>query len=174
MKKYIGRVLIGVILVVVVFVGFLYFNNDIGLPQSKLEKDIRSSQKISEDWTVSGAVSDIMAAYISYPEDQSDHTFSVYVNRPGISFGYFFRGGGSLGVVETEIAEFTIEGYNERAFVSMNKQLVERLEIDDGNDVQVIDIDSTKPFAIIVPSNAGSLSFYDVNGNVVEFFRNPL
>lgn len=34
------------------------------------------------------------------------------------------------------------EGYNERAFVSMNKQLVERLEIDDGN--------------------------------VVEFFRNPL
>lgn len=173
-KKYIGKILIGVILVCVVFVGFLYFNNDIGMPRNKLEKDIRTSQKISEDWIVSGSVSDTMAAYISYPSDLSDHTFSVYVNRPGISFGYFFRGGGSLGVVETEIAEFTVENYKERAFVSMNKQRVERLEIDDGNDIEIIEIDSTKPFAIVVPLNVGNISFYNVDGDTVEFFRNPL
>ena len=72
-----------------------------------------------------------MAAYISYPQDLSDHSFSVYVNRPGLSFGYFFRGGGKLSGVQRGIVEFTVEGYNERAFISMNQQQVQQLEIDD-------------------------------------------
>ena len=72
----------------------------IGTSAANLESDIRNLQKIPEDWIVEGDVSDTMAAYISYPQDRSDHTFSVYVNRPGLSFGYFFRGGGSLSGVE--------------------------------------------------------------------------
>ncbi len=59
---------------------FLYTNNEIGVTSSKLEADIRSSQKIKDDWTVDGSVSSTMAAYISYPQDLSDHSFSVYVN----------------------------------------------------------------------------------------------
>ena len=47
-------------------------------------------------------------------------------------------------------------------------------EIDDGNEVQVLDIDSRKPFAIVLPVNAGSITFYDVNGNTVLYQRNPL
>ena len=115
-----------------------------------------------------------MAAYISYPQDKTDHTFSVYVNRPGLSFGYFFRGGGDIAAVDNYIAEFVVEGYNERAFVSMNTQNVARLEIDDGNGVRVIDIENNKPFAIVLPLNAGNICFYDVNGNVVEYLRQSL
>ncbi len=86
-----------------------------------------------------------------------------------LSFGYFFRGGGKLfrGFKE-ECAEYTVEGYNERAFISMNQQQVTQLEIDDGNTIQVLDIDSNKPFAIVLPINAGTITFYDVNGNTVE------
>ena len=62
--------------------------------------------------------------HISYPQDLSDHSFSVYVNRPGLSFGYFFRGGGNLSGGQRGIAEYTVEGYNERAFISMNQQQV--------------------------------------------------
>ena len=116
-----------------------------------------------------------MAAFLSYPENQSDHSYSVFVNRPGLSFGYFFRGGGSLRSVETHIIdEYTINGYDERAFISMNKQQVAQLTIDDGNTVQTMEIDSNKPFAIVLPLNAGTISFYDVNGNKVEFFEHPL
>lgn len=104
----------------------------------------------------------------------SDHTFSVYVNRPGLSFGYFFRGGGSLSGVDKGIAEYTVEGYKERAFISMNHQRVAQLEIDDGNSIQVIAIDSNKSFAIVLPINAGIITFYDVNGNAVEYWNNPL
>ena len=115
-----------------------------------------------------------MAAFISYPKDKKDHTFSVYVNRPGLSFGYFFRGGGDIVQVEDYIAEFVVEGYNERAFISMNTQNVVRVEIDDGNGVRVIDIDSGKPFAIVLPLNAGDICFYDTIGNAVEYHRQLL
>lgn len=175
MKKILPKVILGVVLAGVLFVGFLYANNDIGVTSKNLETDIRSSQKIMDDWTVDGEVSDTMAAYISYPQDKTDHTFSIYVNRPGLSFGYFFRGGGDIVAVEDFIAEFTVEGYSERAFISMNTQHVDRLEIDDGGRTDwVIDIDSDKPFAIILPTNAGNICFYDVNGNVVEYMTQSL
>lgn len=56
----------------------------------------------------------------------------------------------------------------------MNQQQVQQLEIDDGNAIQVIDIDSNKPFVIVLPINAGKITFYDVNRNTVEYRNNPL
>lgn len=173
-KKIVLKTVIGILLVCSLFVGFLYISSDIGIASGNLETDIRSSQKIKEDWAIDGSVSDTMAAYISYPQDMSDHTFSVYVNRPGLSFGYFFRGGGTLSGIQRGIVEFTVEGYNERAFISMNQQQVQQLEIDDGNTIQVVDIDRNKPFAIVLPINAGNITFYDVNRNTVEYWNNPL
>jgi len=149
-KKIFLKIVIGVVLACILFVCFLYTNNEIGVTSSKLEADIR------------------------YPQDLSDHSFSVYVNRPGLSFGYFFRGGGTLSGIQRGIVEFTVEGYNERAFISMNQQQVQQLEIDDGNTIQVVDIDRNKPFAIVLPINAGNITFYDVNRNTVEYWNNPL
>ena len=109
MKKRFLKIVIGIVFVCILFVGYLYANNDIGMTSTNLEADIRSSQKIKDDWTLNGSVSNTMAAYISYPQDMSDHTFSVYVKHPGLSFGYFFRGGGNLSEVQRGIAEFTVE-----------------------------------------------------------------
>ena len=169
MKKVMFKMALGLVLGCVFFVGFLYAGDDIGVTSTNLESDVRGSQKIPDDWIITGSVSDTMAAYISYPQDMSDHTFSVYVNRPGLSFGYFFRGGGSLSGVDRGITEFTVEGYSERAFISMNQQQVARLEVDDGNSIQVIDIDSKKPFAIVLPINSGIITFFDANGRPVEY-----
>ena len=174
MKRDIGKIVLALALLCVVFVGILYGNNCFGIREAKLESDIRASQKIQDDWTVDGIASDSVAAFISYSQNKSDHTYSVYVNRPGFSFGYFFRGGGDIVAVEDFISKFTVEGYNERAFISLNSQKVDRLEVDDGNEVQVIDIDSDKPFAIVLPMNAGSITFYDIDGNIVEYANNPL
>lgn len=174
MKKLLPKLLLCVVLVCVIFLVFLYANSNIGITANSLESDIRSSQKIADDWVVDGNVSDTMAAYISYPQDKTDHTFSVYVNRSGLSFGYFFRGGGDITQVEEYIAEFMVDGFNERAFISMNSQKVSHLEIDDGNDVHKFEIDSNKPFAIVLPLNTGNISFYDINGNIVEYHNQKL
>ena len=174
MKKPFPKMILRILLVCVLLLGFLYMDDDIGTSAANLESDIRNLQKIPENWIVEGDVSDTMAAYISYPQDRSDHTFSVYVNRPGLSFGYFFRAGGKLSEVQEGIAEFTTEGANERALISMNQQQVQQLQIDDGHAKQAIDIDSDQPFAIVLPINAGSITFYDVNGNAVEYWNHPL
>ena len=174
MKKPFPKMILRILLVCVLLLGFLYMDDDIGTSAANLESDIRNLQKIPEDWIVEGDVSDTMAAYISYPQDRSDHTFSVYVNRPGLSFGYFFRAGGKLSDIQEGIAEFTTEGANERALISMNQQQVQQLQIDDGHAKQAIDIDSDQPFAIVLPINAGSITFYDVNGNAVEYWNHPL
>ena len=108
MKKKLPIILLGVILACVLVFGFLYANNDIGKTANSLEADIRQSQKILDDWIVDGSISDTMAAFISYPQDKTDHTFSVYVNRPGLSFGYFFCGGGDIVEVDDYIAEFVV------------------------------------------------------------------
>ena len=44
----------------------------------------------------------------------------------------------------------------------MNQQQVTQREIDDGNTMQVLDIDSNKPFAIVLPISAGTITFREV------------
>lgn len=173
MKKF-PKILLGVIIICLLFIGFLYVNNDIGVKASNLETDIRKSQKIPKDWSIDGSISDTMAAFISYPKDKNDHTFSVYVNRPGLSFRYFFRGGGDITETEDYIAKYTVENFHECAFISMNNQKINRLEIDDGNTVQLIDIDSNKPFAIVLPVNIGNITFYNENGQIIDYYNHSL
>ena len=169
-----GKIALGLLLVFLLGFGFLWLNNDIGLSDDRLAWDFRQSQTIQNDWHISGDITDTMAAFIAYPEDRSDHTFAVYVNRPGLSFGYFFRGGGDIVSVERAIAEYTVEGYRERAFISLNTQGVVRVEIDNGTEVEIIPLDSSKPFALVLPLNAGEVTFYTEQGQVVDYQRQRL
>ena len=70
MKKIFLKIVIGVVLVCILFVCFLYTNNEIGVTSSKLETDIRSSQKIKDDWTVDGSVSSTCLLYTSDAADE--------------------------------------------------------------------------------------------------------
>lgn len=56
----------------------------------------------------------------------------------------------------------------------MNRQGIERLEIDDGDSAQKIEIDGSKPFAIVLLVNAGTVTFYDADENAVPFWEHPL
>lgn len=174
MAKILYKAIVYIVLAFALFVFLLYVNNGIGISSSRFETDIRKSQKIEDSWTFDGSFNNNMAAFISYPSDMSDHTFSVYVNRSGLSFGYFFRGGGSLPNITESIAEISVSACNDRAYISMNVQNVQRVEIDDGRNKQVMEIDSNKPFAIVLPSNTGIVSFYDVSGNKVTYFEESL
>ena len=89
MKKKLPIILLGVILACVLVFGFLYANNDIGKTANSLEADIRQSQKILDDWIVDGSISDTMAAFISYPQDKTDHTFFCLCKSPWLVFWIF-------------------------------------------------------------------------------------
>lgn len=76
-----GKVIGVLLLVGVVCFGYLYVNHDIGVQKSRLEEDIRAQQKVPEDWTITGDASDTVAAYVSYPEDQSDHNLLCHLHQ---------------------------------------------------------------------------------------------
>lgn len=168
MKKS-ALLLTGALLTALVLVsGFFFLRDNIGVSAEKLETNARASQRISEDWLSAADVSDSAAAMLFYPEDGSRCTFSIYTKRSGYYFGYFFQAGGSLFSIEDGIACFTREGLAEQLFLSMNKPRAARLEIRDGASSRTIELDSGKPFTLVLPRNAGILTFYDRNGKVVE------
>ena len=179
MKKILSKIILASVFVLTLFLGFRFANTGIdavihfdpGIPASRLEADIRKEQQIPDDWTVEGTASGTMAAYISYSQDKSAHVFSFYVDRPGISSGYFFRGSGTATTSSRDITKLTVNGYDEAAFVSMNTKQVFQVEIGDGDNIRVIDIDPYKPFAIILPLNEGSICFYNLDGECIEYHK---
>lgn len=157
---------IGISLIIIFLVFFL--NNDVGIHQSKVEKDARKSQKIAQSWEVAKDSSKSMVAMFFYDESLSQHIFSIYVNRNGFSFGYFFRGGGSIGTTMDDIIEFKVEDCKDSAYLSMNKHEVSEIKIEKGKDIETIEGDSNKPFAVVLPAGGCIITFYDINGNVIE------
>ena len=162
--RYMGTIIV----VLAILFLILYSNGDIGTCKSNIENDARISHQIDDSWQVAKSTTDTMSAMLFYDENLSHYTFSIYVNRAGLSFGYFFRGGGSTNIEYESIAEYKIEGYQEKAYLSLNKQQVSKVEIDKGNTVEIIDIDYSKPFAIVLPSGKGAIKFYNRDGNIVE------
>ena len=68
-----------------------------------------------------------------------------------------------------------INGYTDRAYFSMNLSKVARAEISDGSNVETIALDSDKPFTLILSVNEEDcVTFYDVDGNIVESSRHSV
>jgi len=163
-----------VVVVIAILFLILYFNNDIGTCKSNVEKDARISHKIDDSWKVAKSTTDTISAMLFYDENLSDYKFSIYVNRNDLSFGYFFHSGGSTNLENEGIAEYKMEGYHEKAYLSMNKQQVAKIEIDNGNTVEIIDINQTKPFAIVLPVGMGAMKIYDKDGNILQTISQTL
>lgn len=107
-----------------------------------------------------------MGAVLFYDSDLDNYTFSIYLNTNGFSYGYFFHEGGSLGAVDSGVQGFSYQGKG-MALISMNKKNVSRIQIDNGEDIETIMIDPNKPFAIVIPSNNGSVTLHNSNGEDV-------
>ena len=168
MKKY--GLLFAVILVLMLLV--IRMSGIFGVRPAMLEEEARFSHSIEDTWLcATSEPTDQMAAMLFYSPERDDFTYSIYVNRPGLSFGWFFRGGGSTVEVEANIAEYTVEGYTSRAYVSMNTQRIKRVLF--GNDT-MLELDPDKPFALVVSPELGSVQFCTEDGEWVQAVSHPL
>ena len=66
------------------------------------------------------------------------------------------------------IQGFSLKDYSEIAFISMNELDIERVEIKKNNKVEILDLDSSNPFAIVLSKSAENITFFDINNNVVQ------
>lgn len=151
---------------IIVFI-FLHLTKNIGISKSNIESNARTTQSIPTNWEVCKDEANTMAATLFYDKNSDNHTFSIYATREHPTLGYFFRAGGSLGVILDEVVEFRIKGHDERIFMSMNKKQVSKLSINNGDTIETIDVDSTEPFTLILPLKDCAVTIYDINDNIL-------
>jgi hypothetical protein len=156
------------LLLLVIFACFSV--STIGVIGDNLERDARKSQKIDDSWQVSKSVTDILGALLCYAEHLNDFTYSIYVNREGLSFGYFFCSGGSTIDIFEGIRAFNYG--NSMALISINKVNVARIECVSENSQKqgaVYTVEPGKPFAIAIPITNSNMTIkiYDQDGNEI-------
>ena len=126
-----------------------------------IEEDVRSFQKISDDWNIEIAMNDRIAAVIAYDNQESEHTFSIYENKDSTKTNYVFRYGGKSTSIERGIRVFKFEGTT--ALISMNILHIAAVECHDGERYE---IDPNNPFVLVIPS--GGFDVYDENGKLID------
>ena len=126
-----------------------------------IEEDVRSFQKISDDWNIEIAMNERIAAVIAYDNQESEHTFSIYENKGSTKTNYVFRYGGKSTSIERGIRVFRFEGTT--ALISMNILHIAAVECHDGERYEV---DPNTPFVLVIPS--GGFDVYDENGNLID------
>ena len=126
-----------------------------------IEEDVRSFQKISDDWNIEIAMNERIAAVIAYDNQESEHTFSIYENKGSTKTNYVFRYGGKSTSIERGIRVFRFEGTT--ALISMNILHIAAVECHDGERYE---IDPNNPFVLVIPS--GGFDVYDENGKLID------
>lgn len=126
-----------------------------------IEEDVRSFQKISDDWNIEIAMNERIAAVIAYDNQESEHTFSIYENKGSTKTNYVFRYGGKSTSIERGIRVFKFEGTT--ALISMNILHIAAIECHDGERYEV---DPNTPFVLVIPS--GGFDVYDENGKLID------
>lgn len=162
MKRIFKYIILGLL---IILLGFSYFRHDFGVLKSNIEKDARTEHKINSNWKVAKSTTDKLSTMIFYSKDFNDYTIAVYINK-GFPFGYVFYYGGSSNVENEGVLEYDVKGIAEKAYISMNKQKINKVQFNTEKVVETINIDSTKPFSIIIPSKATNIKFYNKNGVV--------
>ena len=162
-KKYI----IGILSTFFLLFMLVISQENIGVSKNNMENDARKGHEIPEEWLTEKDVNNYLGALLFYSEDLSDFTFSIYQNRPGLSFGYFFRLGGGAPEISDGILKVNSNGYGD-IFLSLNKVQVSRIEIYDGENRKEILIENIKPFVVIIPANSGEIKFYDIDGYLIS------
>ena len=163
MKRKTKMILTGIAIFVVLALAIILSSGVIGVSANNLIDDARKSQKIDNTWDMNGSSNDGIAAFIFFNNTHDYHTFSIYLTRGGLSFGYFFREGGSSSIIMSGIQMFSY-GENGSAIISMNKDRVARIVYGDNEDITEKPVDPARPFATVIPPNCGSIALYSENG----------
>ena len=155
--------------VIIVALIFMKLQPDmIGTSARNVEEDARKSQRIPDSWEVVQSYNDELYALLFYnPYNKSEYTYSLYVNKKGLSFGYIFHGGGGLRGISNPVIKYIYENKG-CVLVSLNEKRIQKIERDNGErDLMEIDVD--KPIVAVFPLNSGIIKLYDARGKEILY-----
>lgn len=153
---------------IILLLAFLIVRNAncIGVSAGNLEREARESQQIDSEWEAAQAINKDMCAMLFYNADKSDCRFSVYVTKEGMSYGYFFREGGTDGFIVDGVRGFMVQDKG-IVLLSLNAEKVCKIEIDGMTDIEV---DPSKPFVMVLPEGCSEISMYNMQDEMVTLY----
>lgn len=161
------RTVILIFILGILSIGILFKANGIvGLSDSRLENDARISQKIDDTWSSTGETNNEMGALLFYDETIEEHTFSIYLNRPGFSYGYFFSHGGASSTIDSGVKAYSYGAYG-MVLMSMNTKKVSQIKLENEESLEIVKLDPLKPFVLLVPEAIEKVSLFDTEGKNV-------
>ncbi len=159
----------GILVIILLAFVIIWNANIIGVAAGSLEKDAREEQNIAGDWEMAQAVNDELCAMLFYDVETRDYTYSIYMKKEGTAYGYFFSQGGNDAYIGEGVRGMIFDDKG-IALLSMNEDKVCRIEVENVNARQTMEIDPTRPFVVVIPVNSGEITMYDSLGNVVSLY----
>lgn len=158
-------------LVVIVLLAFLIvWKADIlGVSPGRLEQDARERQGVAGDWEMAKAIDKDICAMLFYDEDRKEYAYSIYLSKEGLSYGYFFRQGGTDAYMEEGVKGVVFENKG-IALLSLNEEKVCKIVLGDKSEGKVILVDAGEPFAAVLPVGCGEITLYDAQDNIVTLY----
>jgi len=163
MKKPIRTILWGLLALALVS-GMLYLRGDIGMARGRIAEDVRRDLPGGE--VLHASFGEELAAVLVATNGAP--SLRIYVNRPGLSFGWFFRYGGPAS--EGTVQCFSPERGGERVYAAACDHGVTTVSTAGGEILFPV---TEAPFVLVLPANAGA-EFYDAAGNRVSVIDRSL
>ena len=162
-------VLIGMVLIVLLAFLIIWQAAIFGVSKGRLEQDARERQHVANSWEMAQAVDDNICAMLFYDEDKGEYAYSIYLTRDGLSYGYFYRQGGTDAYMEEGVKGLVFENKG-IALLSLNEDKVCKIVVDNSVEKKTIQVDSNEPFAIVLPIDCSAITMYDAQENVVTLY----
>lgn len=162
-------IFLGALLIVLLAILIIWRAGIFGVSQDRLEQDARESQKIDSSWEMAQDINEDLCAMLFYNEDKDEYVYSVYLTKDSLSYGYFFREGGTYPYIDESVHGIFYEDKG-IALLSLNEDKVSRIVIDNNMTKETIEVDPMQPFAVVLPCSCGEITMYDAQGNIVTLY----
>ncbi|MCI8541708.1 hypothetical protein [Acetatifactor aquisgranensis] len=161
--------LIGLVLIILLAFLIIWQAGIFGVSRDRLEQDARERQNIAGSWEMAQDVNEDVCAMLFYDDVRENYTYSIYLTKEGLSYGYFFRQGGTDAYMEEGVKGVVFEDKG-IALLSLNEDKVCKIVVDSNADQKTIQVNAEEPFAVVLPIECGAITMYDAQGNIVTLY----
>lgn len=159
MNKYRKIIIACILLVLIVPFVVSGFSDNVSL--KNIEADARQSQQVPENYLVAKAEGDDMVAMVFYPQDKSDHIFSIYIKDNKLLNRYRFISGGSMFTIDENVLMH--KENDSTAVLSLNNCNIVKIGFSNAEEHTV---KPNRPFAFVLNNNV-TATFTDIDGEYI-------
>lgn len=161
------RTLVIVFAAILIALGVLWKCGVFGVRGDRVTADAQKSMEIARSWSAveDGNAKQVTGIFYDYDQAPLKGICYCYVNRPGVSCGFFFRQSCKLdrdmGIRKLDLGQYGA------AYVSLNSQQVAKAIRDDGTKPVTKSVSPYSPFVIVSEKRDCAFHFYDEGGREV-------